>query len=753
MHTFEMNLSLESVSTLKNAIAAKYDVAFDNQVLLVAGGDYLEDGCQVCKYNGAGQLSNPIFLFNKSAIMQPEQHHQYYSSSSSPSSSSSSTTSSPINQQDQYFEACLKEIQIELDDTLKSDDDSSLSTINKRTEIAKKFNQLTTDLMSSCETLIRDQHLLFQGWGAVIANLEDVGNSFVENVKSFEESLKLFLTKRECYIDKLNGFESNLEMLNQIKILSCLHASTDNEQVQESTTTSELDDESKTTTTTTAATADTLLDLISQKGNKHSLDKVSIYCKTMLEQFDEQLLEHIKEEMNVTIKTIDDNKKIKKIENRLYNLDMLLIDVHKLVEDQNLLTYSFVQNQNSANQYNDPSVFADLSKSHKTQLDLMLKHFTKAISIRKKFQNSKRELTFSLLARLKTIMICETELNSLNWRVVLYAESLKKLKRSLEVVEQLNLAPKVYFTVFKEINRRNKFNFFFKIWSSFIVQMNSRLVQEENDQREAFGKLISNHFLKSFFPRFTDNNVPEFACRLPPVDQYDELLPMIKEDEFCEFINANSKFDETNSLEREDNLLNGLVYRFNNATTTSRRNGSNNDEVDIIENDNNEAMMMIDSEDEKLSLVYFLETFFNDKRNKSEQQQSSSAAQIDQIRHQLNEEYLIKLNELKQEYERKLNEKLNDLRSNNDQDAGNQEQQQQQQEQLDKQDSLFVNYRRSVFKNLVNELSTVKYTDYLKSINPNNNNQLTGEEQTRGPNFISFVSSLFSIIWPKNNLF
>lgn len=374
--------------------------------------------------------------------------------------------------------------------------------------------------------------------------------------------------------------------------------------------------------------------------------------------------------------------------------------------------------QNSANQYNDPSVFADLSSSHKSQLDLMLKHFTKAMTIRKKFQNSKRELTFSLLARLKTIMICETELNSLNCRVVLYAESLKKLKRSLEVVEQLNLAPKIYFTVFKEINRRNKFNFFFKIWSSFIVQMNSKLVHEENKRREEFRKLISNHFLKSFFPKFTDN-VPEFACKLPP-DYDNDSLPVINEDEFCEFIKANSKFDETNSIEQEDNLLNGLVYRFNNSNKSI----------------NADDEMMVDSE--KLSLANFLDSFFFAE----EERQSSLDREIENVKHQMRKEYESKLNELKLEYESKLNEKLIELKGKSDNDQANQR------SQLDKRVS---NYRITIFKNLVNELSNFKYTDYLKNNANNDANHQT--DLIRGPNFISFVSSLFSIIWPKNHIF
>ena len=58
---------------------------------------------------------------------------------------------------------------------------------------------------------------------ACIANLEDVSNSFVEHVKNFEEQLKLFLTKRDYYQKKMKNFKQDLEMLDRIKIMRCLH--------------------------------------------------------------------------------------------------------------------------------------------------------------------------------------------------------------------------------------------------------------------------------------------------------------------------------------------------------------------------------------------------------------------------------------------------------------------------------------------------------------------------------------------------
>lgn len=114
-------------------------------MLLISGGDYLEDSYLVQQYNGAGTVSNPIFLFDKSVILSPEQF--------------------PVNQlgnqTDNYFECTLKKMQLELNQTVEMD--ASLRTVMARTEIAKKLNQLTTELMSNCEQLIKDQHLQYQG--------------------------------------------------------------------------------------------------------------------------------------------------------------------------------------------------------------------------------------------------------------------------------------------------------------------------------------------------------------------------------------------------------------------------------------------------------------------------------------------------------------------------------------------------------------------------------------------------------------
>lgn len=687
------------MSTLKNAITAKCNIPVDQQVLLISGGDYLEDSYLVQQYNSAGTVSNPIFLFDKSVLLSPEQF--------------------PLaqlgNQTDNYVEGTLKKMQLELDQTLEMD--ASLKTVMVRTEIAKRLNQLTTELMSNCEQLIKDQHLQYQGewkfeafkdangfyiwnlklfltltspalqkgWMACIANLEDVSNSFVEHVRSFEEQVKLFLTKRDYYQKKMKTFKQDLEMLDRIKIMRCLHEDVAEKSApKEDQTVSGEDqiegqqagqkknaqgedkaDESR----PERAEADeegTLMSLINKKDDKHCLEKVTVYCNKMLEEFTEQLLDRVKAEMAAIIKTIEDNKKIKKIENRLYNLDMLLIDVKQHVKDQNLLTYGFVQNQNSANACNDPTIFADLCMSHKNQLDLMFKSYQKVISIRKKFQNSKRELTYSLLARLKTIMISETELNSLNWHVMLYSESLKKLKRSLEVVDQINLAPKVYFRVFEEISRRNKFNYFFNLWTDFIVQINRSLINAENAQRDEFRQTISSHFLKSFFPRF-DDRVPEFGMQSP--EPFDRDLPQIDEREFVQFIEANRQFD--GRLAEQDSLLNGLVHRMHRLNVSKHvsmkvDDRSDNQSVDRSNNKTDDKMTESlyekseqITEQERESLASFVSSLFPI-------QSKCEDRRVEQIKDRLNDEYERKLAALKLEYSQKLEAELKSIEDNPD---------------------------------------------------------------------------------------
>lgn len=66
----EMDLALEEVSKLKSVLERQCDIPSNKQVLLISGGETLDDenGKRVCDYSAVGTDTNPIFLFSLKSI-------------------------------------------------------------------------------------------------------------------------------------------------------------------------------------------------------------------------------------------------------------------------------------------------------------------------------------------------------------------------------------------------------------------------------------------------------------------------------------------------------------------------------------------------------------------------------------------------------------------------------------------------------------------------------------------------------------
>ena len=60
-----------SVRKLKEVIENEFDIPINKIVLLVSGGDCLNDSARVCNYP-AGTDTNPIFLFNRQTLERRE---------------------------------------------------------------------------------------------------------------------------------------------------------------------------------------------------------------------------------------------------------------------------------------------------------------------------------------------------------------------------------------------------------------------------------------------------------------------------------------------------------------------------------------------------------------------------------------------------------------------------------------------------------------------------------------------------------
>ncbi|XP_049830596.1 RB1-inducible coiled-coil protein 1 isoform X4 [Schistocerca gregaria] len=518
MRTFDMNLALENVVQLKEAIEKVCHIPADKQVLLVSGGDCLDPGVRVCSYS-AGTDTNPIFLFSKSTIesMTPP--------------SPSIDYGSDIDLKDQA------EASVNMP--------HSYNTVVVRAQLAQQFYELAKEQARCCESLVHDQHLQQQGWAAVVANLEDITAAFRSRTEVFDQTFKQHLESREEYIQLLHNYKEDLEMLAKIPLISALI--TEKESLTSSTTKeSEMKEKPVEEITEGAGTLVgsgagneikeqeekmmTLFEWISAKDNQSSLELLAEQCSHHLEQFDSHVVEALKTEMYAALEAANktEMKEIKGLEERLFGLEQLMFEAKRIVQEQTDLAQAFLQNQNRASNLGDPSILPDLCTSHKRQMLVMLKNHHQLRDIKRRCTRAKEELSTNLYHRLRWVMYVENHIYEVDSKFMIYHESLKRLRRQLEIVRQIHLAPQMYVKAVGEVVRRRTFSQAFLVWASDLACQLLTVYNDEVARRQEFQRQFEGHFLNTLFPGMEDMP-PSFATQAPSV--FDSGLPKLTVDD------------------------------------------------------------------------------------------------------------------------------------------------------------------------------------------------------------------------------
>ncbi|XP_018567229.1 RB1-inducible coiled-coil protein 1 isoform X2 [Anoplophora glabripennis] len=501
MMTFDMSLALESVENLKSYVEEACKIPSDKQVLLISGGECLDPNKRVCSYS-AGTDTNPIFLFSKSVI-----------ESSTP----------PLPSIDYGSDGDLK-------DKLKEccDLPATLSTVTKRAQLAQQFQELAREQTKVCENLVLDQHLQQQGWSAVVANLEDITSEFKKRSEIFEKSFNDYMEERDSYLAFLKHFNDDLVVLQKIPILSALLEL--EKQNPESETSKTLEDNTNTSQGTESAKEITLLEWISSADSKSTMDQLYEHCSRGLEQFDAQVFKSLKEEIAEMLKSADNPqmKEVKGLGERLFGLETLMREAKKYVQQQADLAQSFLKNQSRANNLQDQSILPDLCASHRKQLQLIAHNHQQLCDIRRRCTKAKEELSVNLYHRLRWVMYIEDHILEIDQKLVIYHENLKRLRRHLEVLQQIHLAPATYLCAVAEVVRRRTFSQSFLLWASELACHLLTIHNEEVTRRKEFQAQFEGHFLTSLFPGMEDLP-PSFATQAPSM--FDSSLPKITVDD------------------------------------------------------------------------------------------------------------------------------------------------------------------------------------------------------------------------------
>ncbi|XP_063376066.1 RB1-inducible coiled-coil protein 1 [Cydia fagiglandana] len=588
MTTYDMNLTLQSVSSLKAAIERKTKIAASSLVLLVSGGEVLQSDHMVSSYS-AGTDTNPIYMFSKPSEKESHLKQTMYSDLSPIVELSSGEFRSDTRSGVEGKSLAELKANVDMCCSLQP----TVNTVIKCATLAQQFSDLAHDVSKSCDQLVHEQHLQHQGWSAVVANLEDIFNEFCERSRNFKESFRKHRLKKDEYHEQLTALNEVLESLGKIPILPALqlnaeahrfsafdvfeetdfegqyyrisqpldgsaektnqdfgveafklseeedvfghkdastskdaeHAPAPAEPIEES-------DEGVTFKANSYENKEepTLLHWILAQGNKASLQDILDYCQKGLALIDAEPLKELEEELCNVLEyaNVHGLKQIKGIEDRLYRLDQLLSEVKKLERDQHDQAASLIQYRERLNAACDPSVLPTLVQSHWCQLEKLLKGHQTLVDIRRRISKSKDELSHILKARLKAVLMIENSMSVQDAHAMLSFQCFNRLARYFDIVAQLHRAPVVYVRAVHEVARRRMFSQAHLKWATDLAAKLIKIHEEEIIRRQDFNCLFEGHFLKSLFPGMTELP-PAFATQSPPA--FDARLPQVTDED------------------------------------------------------------------------------------------------------------------------------------------------------------------------------------------------------------------------------
>ncbi|XP_046839067.1 RB1-inducible coiled-coil protein 1-like [Xenia sp. Carnegie-2017] len=494
MQTFEMELAMESVETLMKSIESTLLIPVEKQVLITPEGEALDPSHRICNYSSAGTESNPIFLFSKIKIESPVPP--------SPSLNMGSETA----------------LQEEVEKSLNLH--PTYETLVSRSQLASTFEEMSMAMLDSSVSLIHEQMLQRNGWFAVVANLENIAKTFETRALILEENFAEFKELTPSYRSLLDSFPTIIDQLSRLPVFECL-----------------INDEIKSSSSNNGKFS--LLDWINAQDERNSLNDTVKQCEDALAQFENSsLLEIQKDRVQVLGDVSNTNmKEIGGLEERLAMLEKLKEKACAFSEEQADMAKGFFQNQMRAQNIGDPSVLPDLCSSHQAQLSLMMHNHTQLRDIRRRCAKAKDELSVNLHTRLRWVMMIEKKICDCDNKLVFYHESMKRMKKRMEILEQISFAPRTYALTVKEVIRRREFTSHFTKWAKDVYQQSDSVCQEEIAHRHKYFDCVGNHFVLILFNGIEELpkqyiTVPEnLDIELPSLSfsHLDELLKLVPE--------------------------------------------------------------------------------------------------------------------------------------------------------------------------------------------------------------------------------
>lgn len=374
------------------------------------------------------------------------------------------------------------------------------STVVSRAQIAQQIYTVANEETEKCATMVHEQHLQQRGWSAVVANMEDVTKEFEQRFIEFFKCLDEHHSRRPEYMANLASFENDLSVLDKIPIspglVSAAHQSFSgfgdllgqNESFPTSslqdlrsssgdgpeTTTGGNDDAQQSDCSASEAAGNesngsgasvnsrslTLLQWLTGKDAKTSLQDVAANCSKTIDIFNMASIQHLKNSVDTVINQSRQEvmREIGGVAQRLQGLEKLMCNARKKVQEQCKIAEAFKLNQNRASDVTDSSILTVFCESHINHLDVLLDNHKFLTDIHRRIHTSKEELSDNLVKRITFMSNLENRMSELDSKMLFYNRSLRRVQRHLAVIEQIHEAPSMYVQAISEVIRRKTFS-------------------------------------------------------------------------------------------------------------------------------------------------------------------------------------------------------------------------------------------------------------------------------------------------------
>lgn len=546
-YTFETDFAFKDVKTLKSTIQNEHRIPVLKQILLINGGELLDDDAeQVCmktRETCAGIEENPIYLLDKSYLEQ-SRPHQIPSISSNIETIDQTTVDQWTSMPPTY------------------------ETIVERAKITQRFHKYAQQIIENCDKFIRDQQAQYQGWMAVIANIDDTLSSFLLNQNSFDRLYQSYLTERNSYVELFQSLPESIGILHQLKLPSKLLCLIDNSNlishrstISTSTSSSSISVEPTTSTHQSSPTQDndiqnqgdiTLFEWITAQLGNMKIDDIINGCSRVIEECNDELLNSMNAEIDDLQTKISNNelKRLVGIEGRFAFIQNELTTAKRLqIEQKDCADYLLSQQQkfssNVGNQ-RDRALLKELNIIHAKNLVEIANRHQKLIDIEKKIRQSKQEIINELHRRFKTLMSLQRCLVDHDAKQSLYIHKINRTKKTMTFLKQLNQTPFLYYSFLFECVRRKQYSNIFNQFSQTIYQESKGVFKDELIKREQFVKQYEPHFLFNLLPGL--KSLPTFFIK-EPLCLMDTHLPDLNLTELDDL------FEEFPSIKQENSSI------------------------------------------------------------------------------------------------------------------------------------------------------------------------------------------------------